>query len=81
MGIDLSDPQAIATGPLELLLLPVNRRPAADIILRILALDVDPALLYEDLRCYHQHPRARDELTTQDGLARLQHGQVRLGSL
>ena len=59
----------------------MNRRPAADIILPILALDVDPALLYEALRYYHQHPRARDELTTQDGLARLQHGQVRLGSL
>jgi len=81
VGIDLSDPQAIATGPLERLLLPVNRRLAADITLPIRTLDVDPALLYEALRYYHQHPRARDELTTQDGLARLQHGQVRLGSL
>jgi hypothetical protein len=58
------------------LLLPVNRRLAADITLLIRALDVDPALLYEALRYYHQHPRARDELATQDGLARLEHGEL-----
>ncbi|HEV8166052.1 MAG TPA: STM3941 family protein, partial [Actinomycetota bacterium] len=81
VGIDLSDPQAIATGPLERLLLPGNSRLAADITLPIRTLDVDPALLYEALRYYHQNPAARDELTTQDGLARLQHGQVRLESL
>ena len=75
VGIDLSDPQAISTGPLERLLLPVNRRLAADITLPIRALDVDPALLYEALRYYHQHPQARDELATQDGLARLRHRQ------
>jgi hypothetical protein len=75
VGIDLSDPQAISTGPLERLLLPLNRRLAADITLPIRTLDIDPALLYEALRYYHQHPQARDELATQDGLARLQHGQ------
>jgi hypothetical protein len=75
VGIDLSDPQAIQSGPLERLLLPVNRRLAADITLPVRALDVDPALLYEAVRYYHQHPRARNELATQDGLARLQHGQ------
>jgi hypothetical protein len=75
VGIDLSDPEAISTGPLERLLLPLNRRLAADITLPIRTLDLDPALLYEALRYYHQHPRARAELATQDGLARLQHGQ------
>ena len=75
VGIDLSDPQAIQTGPLERLLLPLNRGLAADITLPIRTLDIDPALLYEALRYYHQHPRARAELATQDGLARLQHGQ------
>jgi hypothetical protein len=75
VGIDLSDPEAISTGPLERLLLPLNRRLAADITLPIRTLDLDPALLYEALRYYHQHPQARAELATQDGLARLQHGQ------
>ena len=76
IGIDLSDPQAIQTGPLERLLLPLNRRLAADITLPIRTLDIDPPLLYEALRYYHQHPQARAELATQDGLARLQHGQL-----
>ena len=75
VAVDLSDPQAISTGPLERLLLPVNRRLAADITLPVRTLDIDPALLYEALRYYHQHPQARAELATQDGLARLQHGQ------
>ena len=75
VGIDLSDPEAISTGPLERLLLPLNRRLAADITLPIRTLDIDPALLLEALRYYHQHPRARAELATQGGLARLQHGQ------
>jgi hypothetical protein len=75
VGIDLSDPEAIQSGPLERLLLPLNRRLAADITLPIRTLDIDPALLYQALRYYHQHPRARAELATQDGLARLQHGQ------
>jgi hypothetical protein len=75
VGIDLSDPEAISTGPLERLLLPLNRRLAADLTLPIRTLDIDPALLYEALRYYHQHPQARAELATQDGLARLQHGQ------
>jgi hypothetical protein len=57
------------------LLLPWNRRLAADITLPIRTLDIDPALLLEALRYYHQHPRARAELATQGGLARLQHGQ------
>jgi hypothetical protein len=75
VGIDVSDPQAIQTGPLERLLLPLNRRLAADITLPIRTLDIDPALLYEALRYYHQHPQARAELATEDGLARMQHGQ------
>jgi hypothetical protein len=75
VGIDLSDPQAIQSGPLERLLLPLNRRLAADITLPVRTLDIDPALLLEALRYYHQHPQARAELATQDGLARLQHGQ------
>ena len=75
VGIDLSDLEAISTGPLERLLLPLNRRLAADITLPIRTLDIDPALLYEALRYYHQHPQARAELATEDGLARVQHGQ------
>jgi hypothetical protein len=75
VGIDLSDPEAIQSGPLERLLLPVNRRLAADITLPVRTLDIDPALLLEALRYYHQHPRARAELATQAGLARVQHGQ------
>jgi hypothetical protein len=75
VGIDVSDPQAIQTGPLERLLLPLNRRLAADITVPIRTLDINPALLYEALRYYHQHPQARAELATEDGLARVQHGQ------
>jgi hypothetical protein len=75
VGIDLSDPEAIQSGPLERLLLPLNRRLAADITLPIRTLAIDPALLYQALRYYHQRPQARAELATQDGLARLQHGQ------
>jgi hypothetical protein len=58
VGIDLSDPRAISTGPLERLLLPLNRHLAADITLPIRTLDIDPPLLYEALRYYHQHPEA-----------------------
>jgi hypothetical protein len=75
LGIDLSDPQAIQTGPLERLLLPLSRRLAADLSLPIRTLDIDPPLLYEALRYYHQHPQARGELATQAGVARVQHGQ------
>jgi hypothetical protein len=75
VGIDVSDPQAIQTGPLERLLLPLNRRLAADLALPIRTLDIDPPLLYGALRYYHQHPQARAELATQAGLARVQHGQ------
>jgi hypothetical protein len=75
VGIDVSDPQAIQTGPLERLLLPLNRRLAADITLPIRTLDIDPLRLYEALRYYHQHPQARSELATEAGLARMQHGQ------
>jgi hypothetical protein len=73
VGIDVNDPQAIQTGQLERLLLPLNRRLAADITLPIRTLDIDPALLYVALRYYHQHPEVRDELETQDGLARVRH--------
>jgi len=75
VGIDLSDPEAIQSGPLERLLLPLNRRLAADITLPVRTLDIDPALLYEALRYYHQHPHARDELATPAGLGRMRHGQ------
>jgi hypothetical protein len=75
MGIDVSDPQAIQTGPLERLLLPLNRRLAADISLPIRTLDIDPLLLYQALRYYHEYPQARAELATQAGLARVQHSQ------
>jgi hypothetical protein len=75
VGIDLSDPEAIQTGPLERLLLPLNRRLAADLTLPIRTLDIDPPLLYEALCYYHRHPQARAELATQDGLARVQRGQ------
>jgi hypothetical protein len=78
VGIDVSDPQAIQTGQLERLLLPLNRRLAADITLPVRTLDIDPALLYAALRYYHQHPEVRDELETPDGLARLHHRQFTL---
>jgi hypothetical protein len=58
LGIDLSDPEAVQTGPLQRLLLPLNHRLAADISLSIRTLDIDPPLLNEALRYYHQHPRA-----------------------
>jgi hypothetical protein len=75
VGIDVSDPQAIQTSPLERLLLPLNRRLAADVTLPIRTLDIDPPLLYRALRYYHQHPQDRAELATQAGVARVQHGQ------
>lgn len=75
VGIDVSDPQAIQTGPLERLVMPLNRRLAADLALPIRTLDIDPPLLYGALRYYHQHPQARAELGTQAGVARVQHGR------
>jgi hypothetical protein len=75
VGIDLSDPQAIQTGRLERLLLPWSRRLGADLTLPIRTLDIDPPLLYQALRYYHQHPQTRAELATPAGLARVQHGQ------
>jgi hypothetical protein len=75
VGIDVSDPRAIQTGPLERLLMPLNRRLAADITLPVRTLDIDPPLLHAALCYYHQHPQARAELATQEGLARVQHGQ------
>jgi hypothetical protein len=75
VGIDLSDPQAIQTGPVERLLLPLNRRLAADVSLPIRTLDIDPRLFCQALRYYHQHPEARAELATEAGPARVQHGQ------
>jgi hypothetical protein len=75
VGIDARDLGAIETGPLERLLLPLNRRLAADLTVPIRTLDIDPPLLLQALRYYHQHPRARAELATQAGLARIRHGQ------
>jgi hypothetical protein len=75
VGIDLSDPQAIQTGRLERLLLPWSRRLGTDLTLPIRTLDIDPPLLYQALRYYHQHPQTRAELATPAGLARVQHGQ------
>jgi hypothetical protein len=79
LGIDVSDPEAIQTGSLERLLLPLNRRWGADVSLPIRTLDIDPPLVYQVLRYYHQHPQARVELATQAGLARVQHGQLTPG--
>jgi hypothetical protein len=75
VGIDVGDLEAIQTGPLERLLLPLNRRLAADLALPVRTLDIDPPRLYQALRYYHQHPQARAELATQAGVARVQHGQ------
>jgi hypothetical protein len=75
VGIDVSDPQAIQMGQLERLLLPLNRRLGADISLPIRTLGIDPRLLYQALRYYHQHPQVRDELETHDGPARVHHRQ------
>jgi hypothetical protein len=75
VGIYVSDPQAIQTGPLERLLLPLNRRIGADLALPIRTLAIDPRRLLQILRYYHQHPQARLELATEAGLARVQHGQ------
>jgi hypothetical protein len=57
------------------LLLVLNRRLAADVSLPIRTLDIDPRLLCQALRYYHQHPEARAELATEAGPARVQHGQ------
>jgi hypothetical protein len=75
VGIDLRDPEAIQTGALQRRLLPLSRRLAADLGLPVRTLDVDPSLLYQAMRYYHQHPEARAELATEAGLARLQRGQ------
>jgi hypothetical protein len=75
VGIDVSDLEAIQTGPVERLLLPLSRRLGADVSLPIRTLGIDPPLLYQALRYYHQHPQARAELATQAGLTRIQHGQ------
>lgn len=75
IGLDVSDLDAIQTGRLERLLLPLSRRLGADLALPIRTLDIDPPLLYQALRYYHQHPQARAELATPEGLARVQHGQ------
>ena len=75
VGIDLGDPEAIQTGALERLLLPLNRRLAADLALAVRTLDIDPPLLDQALRYYHQHPQARAELATQAGLERVRHGR------
>jgi hypothetical protein len=69
-------PEAIQTGALERLLLPLNRRLGAGISLPIRTLGTDPPLLHRTLRYYHQHPKARMELATRAGLARVQHGQL-----
>jgi hypothetical protein len=74
VGIDVHDLEAIRTGPLERLLLPLNRRLAADITLPVRTLDVDPARLIQVLRHYHEHPEARAELATPKGLARFEGG-------
>jgi hypothetical protein len=79
IGIDLSDPQAIETGLLERLLLPLNRRIAADLGLPIRTLDVEPSLLLQALRYYHQHPDARSELSTEAAVSRLDEGRFTLG--
>jgi hypothetical protein len=76
IGIDLSDPQAIETGPLERLLLPLNRRIAADLALPVRTLEVEPSLLLQALRYYHQHPEARPELSTEAAISRLQAGRL-----
>jgi hypothetical protein len=75
VGIDVSDPQAIQTGRLGRLLLPLNRRLAADLALPVRTMDLDPQLLVAALRYYRQHPQARAELATDAGLARLQDGR------
>jgi hypothetical protein len=75
IGLDVSNLDAIQTGRLERLLLPLSRQLGADLALPIRTLDIDPPLLYQALRYYHQHPQARAELTTPEGLARVQHGQ------
>lgn len=79
IGIDLSDPEAIETGPLERLLLPLNRRIAADLTLPIRTLDVEPSLLLQALRHYHQHPEARPELATEAAVSRLEEGRFAPG--
>jgi hypothetical protein len=53
----------------------LNRRLGADVSLPIRTLDIDPRLLCQALRYYHQHPQARAELATGAGLASVQHGQ------
>lgn len=75
IGLDVSDLDAIQTGRLERLLLPLSRRLGTDLALPIRTLDIDPPLLYQALRYYHQHPQGRAELATPEGLARVQHGQ------
>ena len=51
VGIDLSDPEAIQTGPLERLPAVVEPPPGHRHHLPVRALDIDPALLLEALRC------------------------------
>lgn len=75
LGIDLADPEAVRVGPVGRLLLPLNRRLAADIALPLRTIDLDPPLLHRALRYYHRHPEARAELATPAGPARMRHGR------
>jgi hypothetical protein len=74
VGIDVHDHQAVRTGRLGRLLLPLNRRLAADVALPVRALDVEPERLCQVLRHYLEHPEARAELAGPAGLARLGGG-------
>jgi hypothetical protein len=74
LGIDVHDLTAVRTTRLGRLLLPLNRRLAADVALPVRTLAVDPDRLREVLTWYQQHPEARAELAGAEGLARLAGG-------
>jgi hypothetical protein len=71
VGIDVHDLRAVRTGRLGRLLLPLNRRLAADVALPVRTLAVEPARLCQVLRHYQEHPEDRGELAGAGGLARL----------
>jgi hypothetical protein len=74
LGLDVHDLGAVRTGRLGRLLLPLNRRLAADITLPVRTLEVDPDRLCQVLRHYLEHPEDRAELAGPGGLARLGGG-------
>lgn len=76
VGIHAHDPDAISGGAFARLFRRFNRGFGADVFLPVHGLGVEPPLLYYATRFYHEHPEARRELATEDGLERIRRGKL-----